>query len=68
MILTILEHLHVLFACLCSDDLHIPVVWNMLATHAPKMRGLKLAVDQLAASVLHHVGKINQGKLGSGGC
>lgn len=40
----------------------------MLATHAPKMRGLKLAVDQLAASVLHHVGKINQGKLGSGGC
>ena len=49
----------------CPDNLHIPVVGNVLAAHAFQVRGLKLTVDQFAAPVLHHVGKINQGKLRS---
>ena len=37
----------------------------MLPAHTLQMLGLELAVDQIAATVLHHVGKIDEGKLRS---
>ena len=39
----------------------------MLPAHTPQMRGLELAVNQIAATVLHHVGKVEQGKFGRRG-
>lgn len=48
-----------LYICLLQN-LHIFVVGDMLAAHGLQVRSLKLAVDELAAIVLHDVCQLYQ--------
>lgn len=53
---------HYFRALFFTYDLHIFIVADVLAAHRFQMWGLKLAVDEVAATVFHQVGKIDEGE------